>query len=214
MKPSHMEPPQIVLASASPRRSQLLHQLGVSHCIEVADVDESPRSGEDPGELALRLAGSKALAVAARLAAASIAANDESRPGQLPILAADTVVVLDRQLFGKPRDRDDALAMLAMLSGRSHRVLSAVALCNKSQLTTRLSESEVRFRELSHEECERYWQTGEPADKAGAYGIQGYASAFVAELRGSYSGVMGLPLYDTSLLLHQAGVAIWQGRGV
>jgi septum formation protein len=126
------------------------------------------------------------------------------------VLAADTVVVLGDRLLGKPADRDQALQMLQQLSGRTHRVLTAVALRSAAGSSSHLSDSEVRFRELRAGEAERYWASGEPRDKAGAYAIQGYAAAFIAELRGSYSGVMGLPLYETADLLHRAGVALWQ----
>jgi septum formation protein len=119
-------------------------------------------------------------------------------------------VVLDGTMLGKPRDRQSALAMLARLSGRTHRVLTAVALVTGKDRQLRLSESEVQFRELSPEECERYWQSGEPLDKAGAYAIQGLAATFISRVQGSYSGVMGLPLFETAELLDAAGVARWQ----
>jgi septum formation protein len=131
-------------------------------------------------------------------------------PAELPVLGADTAVVLDGTMLGKPRDRQSALAMLARLSGRTHRVLTAVALVTGKDRQLRLSESEVQFRELSPEECERYWQSGEPLDKAGAYAIQGLAATFISRVQGSYSGVMGLPLFETAELLDAAGVARWQ----
>jgi septum formation protein len=125
-------------------------------------------------------------------------------------LAADTIVVLGERLLGKPADRAQGLAMLHMLSGRQHRVLTAVALQTQAGVSSHLSESKVSFRALSGEECAQYWDTGEPCDKAGAYAIQGYAAAFISDLQGSYSGVMGLPLHETADLLRRAGVAVWQ----
>jgi septum formation protein len=126
------------------------------------------------------------------------------------VLGADTAVVLDDEMLGKPHTREPALAMLRRLSGREHRVLTGIALWRESGCEVALSDSTVRFRALDDEECERYWQSGEPRDKAGAYAIQGRAAAFIAELRGSYSGVMGLPLFETAGLLRQAGLTVWQ----
>jgi len=187
--------PVLVLASASPRRRELLWQIGVPHRVAIADVDERARSGEPVGECVQRLALAKAMKV---------------WPAELPVLGADTAVVLDGTMLGKPRDRQSALAMLARLSGRTHRVLTAVALVTGKDRQLRLSESEVQFRELSPDECERYWQSGEPLDKAGAYAIQGLAATFISRVQGSYSGVMGLPLFETAELLDAAGVARWQ----
>ncbi|HEV7432360.1 MAG TPA: Maf family protein [Steroidobacteraceae bacterium] len=188
-------PPVLVLASASPRRRELLWQIGVAHRIAVANVDETPRSGETAAECVRRLAVAKAIEV------------PEPR---LPVLGADTAVVLDGELLGKPRDRDSAMSMLSRLSGRSHRVLTAVALVHGRDSQVRLSESEVEFRTLAPAECARYWDSGEPRDKAGGYAIQGLGAVFVARLLGSYSGVMGLPLFETAALLDAAGVARWQ----
>ena len=187
--------PVLVLASASPRRRELLWQIGVPHRVAIADVDERARRGEPVGECVQRLALAKAMKV---------------WPAELPVLGADTAVVLDGTMLGKPRDRQSALAMLARLSGRTHRVLTAVALVTGKDRQLRLSESEVQFRELSPEECERYWQSGEPLDKAGAYAIQGLAATFISRVQGSYTGVMGLPLFETAELLDAAGVARWQ----
>ena len=189
----------LVLASASPRRRELLHQLGVPHRVQPADLDETRRPGEAVEACVQRLALAKARQVHAGVA------------DGLPVLAADTVVVLDDQLLGKPRDRDEGLDMLRRLSGRSHRVLTAVALCSDTGLEARLSSSAVRFRTLDAAECQRYWRTGEPCDKAGGYAVQGLAAAFIAELRGSYSGVMGLPLFETAELLQRASVPVWNG---
>jgi len=130
----------------------------------------------------------------------------------LPVLGADTAVVLDGQMLGKPADRAAGLAMLALLSARSHEVLSAVALAVPGGVRSMLSRSQVRFRALSAQECAAYWDSGEPQDKAGGYAIQGRAAVFVEELHGSYSGVMGLPLFETAALLAEAGVSIWAGE--
>jgi septum formation protein len=161
-------------------------------------VDETPLVGEPPRELVLRVARDKALA-----------GRQAPKAGGSPVLAADTAVVIDGRILGKPRDRSDALAMLALLSGREHQVFTGVALANR-EVRTDLSISRVRFRELSPVEAAAYWATGEPADKAGAYGIQGLGAVFVAELRGSFSGVMGLPLFETAQLLRACGIDVLQ----
>ena len=191
-----MTSPVITLASVSPRRRELLNQIGVPHVVAGAHIDESVLPGESPHDYVQRMARTKALAVW------------NQRP-ELPVLAADTTVVLDGVILGKPEDRDDALRMLARLSGRTHEVLTAVALATHSGLTLRVSVSSVRFRALLAEECAAYWETGEPRDKAGAYAIQGLAAVFVESLQGSYSGVMGLPLFETMELLRSAGVPYW-----
>jgi septum formation protein len=191
-------PPVLVLASASPRRRELLWQIGVPHQVAVADIDERPLAGEAAADCVQRLARAKA--------------QRSWRQG-LPVLGADTAVVLDGEMLGKPHDRSAALAMLARLSGRAHRVLTAVALVSQHGCQLRLSESEVLFRQLSPAECSRYWDSGEPRDKAGGYAIQGLAAVFISALRGSYSGVMGLPLFETAALLDAAGVPRWQVAG-
>lgn len=188
----------IVLASASPRRAQLLQQIGVQHRVMPAQLEERRLGGESVEQCVRRLAESKALQVQARLAEAC------------PVLGADTVVVLDGELLGKPADRAEGLAMLARLSGRTHEVLSAVALASAERVRCCVARSEVRFRALSAQECAAYWDSGEPCDKAGGYAIQGLAAVFVAELRGSFSAVVGLPLFETAELLTQAGVPIWR----
>jgi len=184
----------IHLASASPRRSELLGQLGLRCDVHPADIDESRRAGEAPVVYVERLALEKA-----RAALASIGAP------RAPVLAADTTVVLDDRILGKPRDRDDATATLALLSGRSHEVLTAVAVVDTARAETAVNRSIVRFRPLESHEIEAYWRSGEPADKAGAYAIQGIGAIFVEELRGSYSGVMGLPLFETARILSTFG---------
>lgn len=197
MVPLQSRSPLVCLASVSPRRRELLTQIGVSHTVVGADIDESVRPGEAPRDYVLRMARQKALTV-------------RERGESLPVLAADTTVVLDNTIYGKPRDRADGMAMLGRLSGRTHEVLTAVALANSNEVTVRLSVSTVRFRGLSPEECAAYWDTGEPRDKAGGYAIQGAAAVFIEALSGSYSGVMGLPLFETGELLRAAGVPYWE----
>lgn len=186
----------VCLASMSPRRRELLAQIGVAHVVAAADIDESVLPQERPPDYVMRMARAKALAVRARSAA-------------LPVLAADTTVVIDELICGKPQHEAAALAMLERLSGRTHQVLTAVVLAGDSGLASRMSASEVRFRALSRAECLAYWRSGEPRDKAGGYAVQGRGAVFVAHLSGSYSGVMGLPLFETAELLASAGVPVW-----
>jgi septum formation protein len=185
--------PLITLASESPRRRELLEQIGVAHVVSAADIDETVRPDEAPADYVVRMACAKAQAVRARGA-------------HLPVLAADTTVVVDGLILAKPRDRSDGLAMLGRLSGRSHQVLTAVALASASGITFRLSASEVRMRAVTPGECAAYWDSGEPRDKAGGYAIQGLGALFIEHLSGSYSGVMGLPLFETGQLLAAAGI--------
>jgi septum formation protein len=189
--------PTVCLASVSPRRRELLEQIGVPHIVVGADIDETALTGEGPRDYVLRMARQKALTV-------------RERGEKLPVLAADTTVVLDDVIYGKPRDREDGLAMLGRLSGRTHGVLTAVALADARGVELRLSVSTVRFRSLSPQECAAYWETGEPRDKAGGYAVQGGAAVFIESLSGSYSGVMGLPLFETAELLQAAGVPYWE----
>jgi septum formation protein len=189
--------PQFYLASSSPRRKQLLEQLGLRFEVVVADVDESPKTGEPPRDYVLRVAKAKATAVARLI----------GRP-ELPVLAADTAVVLEGAILGKPKDREDGLNMLARLGGRRHQVSSGVALWNRGGVKTVLNESWVRLRAIDAAEAAAYWDSGEPQDKAGGYGIQGVGAVFVEHLEGSYSGVMGLPLAETAALLKQAGIGV------
>jgi septum formation protein len=197
--------PVVILASASARRAGLLQQIGVPHRVVPAQIDERRAAGEPIEDCVRRLARNKALEVQVALSAVAGAATAV----EFAVLGADTAVVIDDDLLGKPRDRADALAMLARLSGRWHQVLSAVALASANGMQCSLSRSEVRFRELRERECALYWDSGEPCDKAGAYAIQGLGAAFVQELRGSYSGVVGLPLFETARLLAEAGVPVW-----
>ncbi|MGM0632417.1 MAG: Maf family protein [Pseudomonadota bacterium] len=184
----------LLLASASPRRRELLTQIGVRFELATHDVDETPRRAEPPEDYVLRMALEKAMWVADR------AATDQA------VLGADTTVVLDGQALGKPRHREHALEMLAALSGRSHQVWSAVAVSKAGETRTALSMTEVEFRDLSRQEALAYWHTGEPGDKAGAYAIQGVGALFVTRMTGSYSGVVGLPLQETAQLLIAFGV--------
>ena len=191
----------VYLASASPRRRQLLSQIGVHFQVLNVDIDESIAAGEAPERYVLRLAEAKAVAGLARRAAA--------RRPQAPVLGADTAVVAAGAILGKPADRADAERMLGLLSAGTHEVLTAVALAIDGGIMSRLSRSEVTFRDITRAEARDYWNTGESRDKAGGYAIQGYGAVFVAALRGSYSGVMGLPLYETAQMLRSAGVPCW-----
>lgn len=192
----------VYLASGSPRRRELLRQIGVPFRVIGAAVDERLRPAESACPYVLRLAAAKA-----------DAGWESSRDAiQVPVLAADTAVVLDGRILGKPADRQDAEAMLRQLSGRTHEVLTGVALRGPHGLESRVSRSAVTFRSITAAEVRDYWETGEPADKAGAYAVQGLAAIFIADLRGSYSGVMGLPLFETAELLRAAGVPYWRGE--
>lgn len=190
----------ILLASASARRSQLLDQIGVRHRIVAADLDETPKPGEPPADYVLRLAAGKAKAVA----------GAEPGPSRTPVLAADTTVALGSRLFGKPEGEAGCVDMLTALAGRTHEVFTAVALWRGGELVQALSRSAVSFRAISADEARRYWASGEPAGKAGAYAIQGLGAVFVERLEGSFSGVMGLPLFETAALLDAAGVSRWK----
>ena len=190
-------PADLVLASASPRRRELLAQVGVRARVEVADIDESVRPDEQPAAYVRRLALGKARAVAARA-------------GGLPVLGADTSVVVDGVVLGKPADAPAAAAMLRQLSGRAHRVLTAVALYADGREDWRLSDTQVWFRDLDDGLIGRYVASGEPLDKAGGYGIQGLGGALVTRLEGSYTGVVGLPLAETIDLLQAFHVPFWR----
>ena len=189
----------IYLASASPRRAELLHQIGIAFKQLVPDIDESRHSDEAPELYVLRLALEKARAGLAML--------PKGETG--PVLGADTVVVCEHEILGKPADRETAVAMLNHLSAKSHRVMTAVAMVDAGgREHSRLSVSLVRFRALDAAEIDAYWRSGEPADKAGAYAIQGLGAIFVEHLEGSYSGVMGLPLFETAELLGLFGISV------
>jgi septum formation protein len=182
----------LYLASTSPRRREILATLGIEFKVIPVATDESPLDGEAPREMVLRLAIAKA---------------EAATQGDL-ILAADTVVVLGDRMLGKPCDSDDAIEMLLALGGHSHQVMTGVALKTHTGTRAVLSTTDVRFREIGRDEAERYWQSGEPCDKAGAYGIQGLGGMFVTAIAGSYSGVMGLPVFETVELLKAAGIDV------
>ncbi len=192
---------RIYLASRSPRRRELLKQLGVSFEVLLvretarrgADVDETPQAGERPADYVQRLARTKAQAGALYMAQRKLPLH--------PVLGADTTVAIDGRILGKPANEDEAIEMLRALSERTHEVLTAVAICRQDTLLTRLSLSEVAFAPLTDVQIRAYVATGEPLDKAGAYAIQGRAGAFVRRISGSYTGVMGLPLFETAELL-------------
>ncbi|MBU1283984.1 Maf family protein [Pseudomonas sp. NPDC079086] len=190
----------LYLASGSPRRRELLTQIAVPFLTQIAPIDENALPGESPIAYVERLARAKAQAGLAALA----------ETADVVVLGADTAVVLDGRILGKPVDRDDALATLNALSGRSHQVLTAVALVSRERLESRVVTSQVTFRPLSQAEIEAYWASGEPQDKAGCYGIQGLAAVFVSQLHGSYSAVVGLPLCETAALLAEFAIPCWQ----
>ncbi|CAD5107998.1 Maf family protein [Zestomonas carbonaria] len=189
----------LYLASGSPRRRELLAQIGVPFRTLVLDLDESSLPGETPQAYVERLARAKARAGLAH-----------SKDPEAVVLGADTAVVLDGRILGKPLDRADAQATLEALSGREHQVLTAVALAAPGRCEARVVTSRVEFRPLSAAEIAAYWETGEPRDKAGSYGIQGLAAVFVSALHGSYSAVVGLPLCETAEMLADFGIACWQ----
>jgi septum formation protein len=185
----------IILASQSPRRAELLRQVGITFDVRPADIDESVQPDEGPGDYVERVAIAKASSV------------HRSDP-RYPVLGADTAVVIDQTILGKPRDRDEAVAMLQHLSGRTHEVLSGIAVVGDAGATHyRLNVSRVMFRPISESEAHAYWATGEPVDKAGGYAIQGLGAAFVERIEGSYSAIMGLPLFETLQLLSAVGVS-------
>lgn len=191
-----MPAPILHLASSSPRRQEILAALGFTFSLGGVDVDERRLAGEAAEAMVLRLAEAKARA----------AAVDVPRI----VLGADTAVVLGDEVFGKPQGCEDALEMLAHLSGRTHNVLTGVALYSEQGLRTAISATEVRFREIRPDEALAYWQSGEPHDKAGAYAIQGRGGAFVEAISGSYSGVVGLPVFETVRLLQWAGIEVFE----
>jgi septum formation protein len=195
----------IYLASRSSRRRELLKQIGVSFEVlllregpqRAADFDETPLPDEVPSDYVVRIAQAKAEAGWARLG--------QRRLMRFPVLSADTTVAIDTYILGKPADREQAMAFLRQLSGKTHQVHSAVAVKFDNQIEVSLSTTEVQFRDLEEQEIRQYVTSGEPQDKAGGYAIQGRAAVFVRAIAGSYSGVMGLPLYETSRLLAKFG---------
>lgn len=190
-------PASLVLASASPRRRELLDQIGVPYRVVVHDTDESRLSAESPEAYVSRLARQKAASVNALPAIF----------GRSPVLGADTVVVCDQTVLGKPQDEADAGRMLAMLSGRRHDVLTAVCVMQGEQARAVTVRTGVWFRKLSDADITAYWHSGEPAGKAGAYAVQGLGALFIARIEGSYSAVVGLPIFETGQLLAGFGVS-------
>jgi len=198
----------IYLASRSPRRRELLRQIGIAFEVVLlrdakqrdVDVDETPLAGEVPDDYVLRVCREKAQSATTVMRARRLVEH--------PVLAADTAVVCDDAILGKPSDTPDAERMLTLLAGRSHRVLTAVAVAREDSVATRLSVSTVWFRDLNRDEIRRYVAAGESADKAGAYAVQGRAASFITRIDGSYSGIMGLPLAETSELLRNYGIVV------
>lgn len=188
--------PVLHLASSSPRRRDILTAMGVSFSHAGVDIDETPASGEPVADMVLRVTRDKAIA------------SEQCGNFAIPVLAADTAVALGERIFGKPRSKEQALEMLSSLSGQVHRVMTAVALLAGGRLQTAISVTQVRFREIHPDEALAYWQSGEPLGKAGAYAIQGRGGIFVESLSGSYSGVVGLPVFETAKLLQAAGINI------
>ncbi|HAZ98092.1 Maf-like protein [Halomonas sp. CnH100-B] len=191
-------PPVLCLASASPRRQSLLASIGVSVSVMPSNIDETPWEGETPAAYVERLAVAKAQAAMGKTT--------------LPVLGSDTAVVVDGAILGKPVDQQHAANMLSQLSGRTHHVLTAVAVSGPRGILSCCVTTEVTMRALTAEEIACYWQTGEPADKAGGYAIQGLAAIFIERIQGSHSAVVGLPLFETTRLLRQQGVPVWAGR--
>lgn len=189
--------PNLILASASPRRSELLTQIGLTHTIQIADIDETPIEGENPTDYVMRVAQAKSAAIFTPCANNTV------------VLAADTSVVLGQTIMGKPNHLEHAIAMLSQLSGTTHQVYSAISI--RGQLTQQsLNISKVNFRTITEQEIIQYWQTGEPQGKAGAYAIQGLGSLFIQSIQGSFSSIMGLPLYETAQLLANEGIKIFK----
>ncbi len=186
--------PQIILASASPRRGELLTQIGVHYSQQPAELEERISEEESPADAVVRLSEEKAQHIW----------MGESG-GEIPVLGADTIVVHEGEVLQKPGSREEGIGMIARLSGTTHQVMSAVTVVDGSGARSAVSISRVTFRKISGRECESYWNSGEPADKAGGYAIQGLGAIFIAHLEGSYSGVMGLPLFETAQLLNEAG---------
>jgi len=189
-----MSAPSLILASSSQRRREILEAMGLAFVIRVTDVDEKMLTGELPADMVLRLASAKAAAIPAG-------------PGEI-VIGADTAVVLGEEWFGKPADFEDALRMLSALSGQTHQVMTGLAVASAAGVATALSVTDVRFRDIGTAEVRQYWQSGEPQGKAGAYAIQGRGGTFVEAIMGSYTGVVGLPVFETARLLQAAGLDV------
>ncbi len=194
--------PSLYLASKSPRRRELLQQIGVVHEVIDADVIEVPRTEESPSVYVQRLAREKA--------EAGYASLNRLQLGIKPVLGADTIVVINNEILEKPRDANHAATMLRKLAGTTHQVMTAVAMVSEGKKAIKLSVTDVVFRALDQNEIAAYWHTGEPRDKAGGYGIQGLGAVFVQQIRGSYTGVVGLPIEQTLELLQEFSVSWWQ----
>ncbi len=194
--------PILILASASPRRLELLQQIGVPCIVNPVDIPEIPRPDEIPDQFVERLAREKARAGFQQVNVASV------------VMGADTVVVSNGRIMGKPTCKEDAIDMLMQLSGAKHQVMTAVAVVDRERILSRVVTTEVSFRHLSQLQCEQYWHSGEPKDKAGAYGIQGLGAVFVVNIKGSYSAVVGLPLAETAELLESFGIGVWRDSGL
>lgn len=194
--------PSLYLASQSPRRRELLRQIGVSHQVVSADVTEVPRTQESPSHYVQRLAREKAEAGLASVKRLALVPK--------PVLGADTIVVIDNEILEKPQSPEHAAEMLRKLAGATHQVMTAVAMVEDNKCEIKLSVTDVVFRPLSEQEIAAYWESGEPRDKAGGYAIQGLGAVFVQQIRGSYTGVVGLPIEQTVLLLDEFAVPYWQ----
>ena len=189
----------LILASASPRREKLLRQLGVNFVSEPQDIIEEKRIDESPEKFVKRMAEEKASS-----------AFGKRKENDILVLASDTIVVCDERVLGKPKDKSDGIKMLLTLSNKTHRVLSAITVANALRYKSTVSDTSVLFRKISEIEAEYYWDSGEPEGKAGGYAIQGCGAVFVQSINGSYSGVMGLPLFQTAQLLSEFGIHSWQ----
>lgn len=183
----------IILASKSPRRAELLDQININYQVEAVDINESPLLNESPEKLVVRLAKEKSQAI---------------KNSKIPVLGSDTLGVIGDELLIKPINFSHSQAMLMKMSGRWHDILTAISISHNGTTKTLLNKNRVLFRQLSAKEIEAYWNTGEPQDKAGSYAIQGLAASFIERIEGSYSGIMGLPLFETSQLLKQFGISV------
>ena len=202
MKPNTRYP-DLYLASKSPRRRELLSQIGVFFEVMAVDIPEHPQPGETTLEHVSRLALEKAQAGLSKL-------MREGKPVSAPVLGSDTLVVVGGKALGKPADQGQAVDMLLQLSGCGHQVMTGVAIVDESREQVIATVTEVKVKPISPDEAQAYWNTGEPADKAGAYGIQGYGAVFIDEIKGSYTGVVGLPLSETAELLKAFNVPVWR----
>ena len=190
----------LILASASPRRTALLNQMNVAHTILPADIDETPKPDEKPEDLVARLAGEKAQAVMKKLE------MQHADTDNTVVLASDTLIAFNGECVGKPVDKADAIRILSMLSGQTHQVLTSISALSQAKQVTQTVATAVTFATLTTQQIVDYWETGEPADKAGSYAIQGVGGEFVVSINGSSSSVVGLPLYETRQLLNEFGV--------